>query len=188
MSETHETDTPDAGLIAYQNGDYATALKEWQQRAQNGHAQAMHNIGILYQQGLGTTIDETLAEEWIRKAAVAGLASAQTHLAYLLMQDERHQEARLWWEQAAEQNDADAQNELGLLYHHGIGLERDDDTAADFFEAAAIQGHVGAQFNLGVLYANGRRYNHARHWWEKAAALGSEDAHNALNKLVEMGI
>ncbi len=42
-----------AGVDAYERGDYDTALKEWRPLAEQGHAQAQLNLGIMYSQGLG---------------------------------------------------------------------------------------------------------------------------------------
>ena len=56
---------------------------------------------------------------------------------------------------AAVQGDASAQNNLGLIYHKGRGVERDDAEAVKWFSKAAEQGHATAQFNLGIMYDNG---------------------------------
>lgn len=180
--------TQDAGLIAYQQGDYETALNEWHKLAESGNSQAMHNLAILYENGLGVAQDEAQAQYWCEQSAQAGNLHAQTHLGYILRQQGNFQAANDWWQRAADAGDADAQNNLGLAYHHGEGVEQDNDTAADWFEAAALQNHAGAQFNMGVLYANGQRFAHARHWWHKAAELGNEDAQAALAQLDAMGV
>ncbi|MFB3079630.1 MAG: hypothetical protein ACE1Y4_16655, partial [Lysobacterales bacterium] len=46
-----------AGKDAYDQGDYATALKEWQPLAKQGDAFAQSNLGRLYQYGLGVPQD-----------------------------------------------------------------------------------------------------------------------------------
>lgn len=177
----------DAGLIAFQQGDYATAFSEWEKLAQAGHSQAMHNLAIMYEQGLGITPNPEQALYWCQQSAQAGNTQAQTHLGYILHANEQPKAAIEWWQKAAEAGDADAQNNLGLAYHTGQGVAKDDDSAADWFEAAAQQNHSEAQFNMGVLYANGQRFSHARHWWNKAAKQGNENAQQALQQLDDMG-
>ena len=59
------------------------------------------------------------------------------------------------FEAAAALNDARGQNNLGLMYARGQGVERDYDRAAELFQAAADQGLGQALSNLGVLYENG---------------------------------
>ncbi|MCZ6609182.1 MAG: sel1 repeat family protein, partial [Alphaproteobacteria bacterium] len=35
------------GVAAYKRGDYATALKEWRPLAEQGHANAQDNLGLM---------------------------------------------------------------------------------------------------------------------------------------------
>ena len=55
----------------------------------------------------------------------------------------------------AEQGDAVAQFNLGVMYSDGDGVPQDDAEAVRWFRLAADQGHALAQFNLGVMYATG---------------------------------
>ncbi len=41
----------DKGSEAYARGDYATALREWRPLAEQGHASAQSNLGVIYDQG-----------------------------------------------------------------------------------------------------------------------------------------
>jgi TPR repeat protein len=79
---------------------------------------------------------------------------------------------------AAEQGNADAQNELGLLYSEGRGVDQSFVQAKQWFEKAAEQGHAGAQVNLGTLYllGNGAPQSDqmALAWFRRAAE--KEDA------------
>ena len=68
------------GVAAYKRGDYATALKEWRPLAEQGHANAQDNLGLMYTKGLGVPQDYAAAAKWYRKAAEQGLASAQMRL------------------------------------------------------------------------------------------------------------
>ena len=60
------------------------------------------------------------------------------------------------WKPLADQGDAIAQYNLGLMYAYGEGVPEDDAEAVRWYRLAADQGHAGAQYNLGVMYANGR--------------------------------
>ena len=53
----------------------------------------------------------------------------------------------------AKQGDAEAQNDLGLMYRFGQGVLQNDKEAVRWYHLAAEQGHANAQFNLGVMYA-----------------------------------
>lgn len=180
------TNTPEKGIEAYQNGDFATALTEWLTLAQEGNAQACHNIAILYLNGQGVEQDTEQGKMWCLKAAERGHTIAKTHLGFLFAEEGNMSAAIQWWEQAAQEGNADAQNQLGLIYHRGEGVTQDDETAADWFEAAAMQNQAEGQFNLGVLYANGQRFAHAKHWWQKAADQGYQPALDALSQLANL--
>jgi len=60
-----------AGVDAYDQGDYATALKEWRPLADQGDADAQFNLGVMYQEGRGVLQDYVQAHMW------ASLAAAQ---------------------------------------------------------------------------------------------------------------
>ena len=76
--------------------------------------------------------------------------------------------------QVAEQGNAEAQFNLGLMYDNGQGVRQDYAQAVQWYRKAAEQGYAEAQFNLGVMYANGQgvRQDHAQavQWYRKAAS------------------
>ncbi len=57
------------GLKAYQQGDYATALKEWKPLAEQGHADAQVNLGVMYLEGQNVPRDYKTAIKWLTLAA-----------------------------------------------------------------------------------------------------------------------
>ncbi len=65
------------GWAAYYRGDYATALKEWQPLAEQGHPGAQHNLGVMYFDGEGVSQSYSVAMKWWHKAAEQGYAKAQ---------------------------------------------------------------------------------------------------------------
>ena len=52
------------GLTAYQNGDYATALREWTPLAKQGNARAQYNLGHIYFKGKSVPQDYKTAVKW----------------------------------------------------------------------------------------------------------------------------
>ncbi len=56
---------------------------------------------------------------------------------------------------AAENGDAEAQYQLGLMYRQGLGVPKNDAQAASWHHLAAEQGHAGARLQLDVLYHTG---------------------------------
>lgn len=56
------------------------------------------------------------------------------------------------WQKQAENNNAIAQNYIGIQYFLGLGVQQDYQEAKKWYELAAKNGLVDAQFNLGLLY------------------------------------
>lgn len=75
--------TLEEGLDAYRAGDYVTAFKKWQPLAEEGHAKAQYNLGLLYYNGRGVNQDYAQARHWYLKAAQQGQAFAQNNLGKL---------------------------------------------------------------------------------------------------------
>ncbi len=77
-----------AGIDAYERGDYGTALKEFRPLADQGFAAAQHNLGIMYAEGHGVAQDYQEAVRWYRLAAVQGHASGQFSLGAMYAEGE----------------------------------------------------------------------------------------------------
>ena len=67
----------EAGMRAYANGDYATALRELTPVAENGNALAQFTIGFMYTNGRGVPQDDEEAFRWYLMAAEQQHADAQ---------------------------------------------------------------------------------------------------------------
>ena len=59
----------------------------------------------------------------------------------------------------AEQGDAHAQFELGMMYEAGQSVPQNHVEAANWYRKAAENGHTGAQSNLGGMYFVGNGSN-----------------------------
>ena len=58
----------------YSNGkgtavDKAKALMWYEKAAEQGHASAQFNCGVMYYNGQGTAVDDSKAKAWLQKAA-----------------------------------------------------------------------------------------------------------------------
>jgi len=87
--------------------------------------------------------------------------------------------------------DISAQLMLGALYSKGGAVTRDDKTAAEWFQKAALQGNIDAQFLLGNLYENSQlpqSYPQAAIWYQKAAQQGMAKAQVRLGHLFSHGL
>ena len=70
----------DAGVTAYDRGDYAVALREFRPLAEQGDARAQFYLGFMYSNGDGVPHDFAEAVAWYRRAAEQGCANAQHNL------------------------------------------------------------------------------------------------------------
>lgn len=61
------------------------------------------------------------------------------------------------WQPQADAGDANAQYNIGWLYHNGYGLAVDDQQALYWWQQAAEQNHIDARFALASLYTQGGR-------------------------------
>jgi TPR repeat protein len=70
----------DAGLSAYENHDYATAMKEWRPLAEGGNARAQFLVALLYYDGKAVAQDYGEAAKWFEQSADRGYTRAQYNL------------------------------------------------------------------------------------------------------------
>jgi uncharacterized protein len=179
-----------AGVTAYDQGNYATAVQEWQPSADRGDPNAEFNLGLMYQLGRGVPQDDKQAAEWYRKAAGQGVAAAQFNLGVLYANGQgveaNPQEAIQWFLQAAAQGIHAAEMNLGDLYSDSKSPAKNYGEAATWYRKAAERGVLSAEFDLGVLYDLGegmpQSYMDAIYWYTKAADAGYAPA------MVNLGI
>jgi len=91
----------------------------------------------------------------------------------------------------AEQGDAVAQHNLGAMYFHGQGVQKDERKAFEWIHKAAQQGDADAQGALFGMYYEGAGVKQdrakAEAWLRKAAAQGLPSAIKTLQELLGDG-
>lgn len=100
-----------------------------------------------------TTIDELKAK------ADKGDVEAQLNLGYMYLYGINginidYKQALAYYEEAAKQDSAIANNNLGSLYFSGIGTDINYDKAIYFFDKATSLGSHDAAVNLAIIYLN----------------------------------
>ncbi len=89
----------------------------------------------------------------------------------------------------AEAGDAEAQNDLGVIYDNGNVLPQNLVQAVAWYLKAAEQGHAPAQANLAFAYANGRGVPRndveAVAWYRKGTAQGHRVSQMSLYRMYE---
>ena len=93
--------------------------------------------------------------------------------------------------QAADQGDAEAQYNLGVIYNNGEGVPKDDAEAVRWFQLAAEQGYAKAQFELGYKYRWGQGVPlddaEAVRWYRLAAEQGDDIGQFSLGTMYAVG-
>lgn len=157
VSLAQTSDTADAGLAAYEQGDYAKAVREWSILAEQGDKWAQFNLGLLYTNGQGVAQDYQEAVRWYRLSAEQGNALAQYNLgvAYANGQGfaQNFKEAVRLYQLSAEQGQAAAQYNLGVAYTNGQGVRQDYVYALMWLRIAATGGFQRAAKNRDLIAA-----------------------------------
>lgn len=146
--------------MAYASGDIAKARNIWEEMAANGDAQAMNNLGVLYDTGKGVEPDIGRALHWFAKSANAGNPSGMNNYGRMLEQGRgmpaNAEEAARWFDLAAREGQSEAQYNLGILYEMGRGVPRDETAAAAWYSRAASLRQKDALAKLGHFYRIGK--------------------------------
>lgn len=99
--------------VAYDRADYASALKIWLPKAQEGDAAAQVTVGEIFEKGLGVSADYQAAAQWYEKAATQGNFQAQLNLGHLyekgLGVPQSKEAAMRWYRKSAGLEDAGLQ-------------------------------------------------------------------------------
>ncbi len=97
-----------------------------------------------------------------------------------------------WYELAAVQGVAAAQNNLGHMYSQGLGVQQDKARAVELWREAAKAGHSTAYYNLGLAYFRGdgteKNEIEATQWFAQAADAGLKDGQFAIGEMYRLGI
>ncbi len=92
----------------------------------------------------------------------------------------------------AENGDAEAQFNLGILYDTGQGVRQDYQEAARWYQMAGDQGHPTALYNLGLLYFEGKGVERDRTvalaLYRHSAQNGDSDAFSSIGYMYLYGL
>ncbi len=95
------------------------------------------------------------------------------------------------WRPLAEQGNKWAQNNLGAMYHDGLGVAQDYQQSVKWHTLSAKQGVAAAQNHLGQMYVNGlglpKDYQEGVKWFRLSAEQGFSDAQSNLGIMYANG-
>ncbi len=144
-----------AGDEAFSVGDYEGAHAIWQPLADAGDADSQFGMGMLYANGFGVDMDDTLALTYYGLAAEQGHGQALCNLGTMHANGwgvpQSDDEAFKFYAQAAELGVTEAQSNLSSMYARGYGTEQDMVQAHMWISVAAGLNHSGAEYKLEEL-------------------------------------
>ncbi len=88
--------------------------------------------------------------------SIALPARAEIEKARDLMESHQFEEAMKELMPAARSGNADAEELIGVMYAMGLGVERDDERAFEWYLRSSMKGHPGAQSGIGWYFEVGR--------------------------------
>ncbi len=158
--------------------DLQAAYGWYRLAADQGHAVAQTNLGLMYGMGLGVPLDMGAMAQLLQKAAEAGEVRAQAQLGRLYLDGEgvtrSASEAVRWFRNAAAQGHQGAQFFFAVLLQKGIGVPRDMEAAMAWFRRAAEHGHRLAMLELAQVFELGHCFAAdpaaAKQWRDRAKA------------------
>tara|TARA_B100000959_G_scaffold104391_1_gene110093 strand:+ start:665 stop:1219 length:555 start_codon:yes stop_codon:yes gene_type:complete len=145
----------ESGSIAFERGDYKTALKEFKDLAEHNDSHGQYGMGLMYDLGTGVSMNFEEAAKWYQLSAEQGNADAQNNLATMYAEGEgvekdTHKAGKLY-ESAAQQGNFDAPNNLGTMYLQGLGITRNYIRAYMWFHLGEMKGDRAAKKNRAFV-------------------------------------
>ena len=172
---------------------YETAVRRWLivlSRVDYGVA-AWGNLSEESQQDMDAVV------KMMREAAETGLVDAQVALGQIYDQGQgvprNALAAHAWLRAAADQDDAIALTQLGIIYHFGRPphIYPSYEAALECYRKAADQGQAEAMLNLGIIHRDGlgtpQDFRQALVWFREAAERGVADAEFNLGRMFATG-
>lgn len=181
--------------------DYWKAFEFYEDAAHQGITQAMYNLAIFYEWGLGADLNSDLQKQqriyWLEKAAERGLPQAESELASLIwieniLNDSSRERADLLRKRSKEKGlNVGTFFTLGLTPWEIKNFQR----IIPVYEELAQEGQKEAQFQLGSIYFNGEAVlsgipqdqKNGSYWLIQAAENGHVEAQFRVGLISHFG-
>ncbi len=167
---------------------------EWTKKAaEKGDTESQYHLGLMYKTGDGVLQDDAQALEWYIKAAEKKHAGAMLQMGSYYYYSNEYEKGLHWLQQAAEQDVADANIFLGKMYKGGKGVKKDFDQALNYYLKANELDSIFSEYLIsyinetGIMYYQGKDYEKAFEWFQKAADRGDGKAQYFLGDMYNKG-
>lgn len=175
--------------------DLATALHWYLQAAKNGNIEAITQVGLMYYNGIGTTVDYNAAAKWLNRHPLNFLCDgpavytlAEMYFYGRGVKQDYLRAFDLYQFATINGYNFNAWFRMGEMYEYGYGVEVDNQRAIECYIKAANGGNVVAMSKLGLIYETGeiveQDYSEAKHWYALAAYKGNAFAAAKLAEIL----
>ena len=177
----------------FDQNNYEAALIEANRSAENGDADSLNLLGIMYQDGLGVKNNLSkaisnfeLAIEQNSEKALLNLSQIYSSKKYGRMDKKKAEDLFLLAVNAADQTVAtEASFSLGLMYYFNEVFSENEFKAIKYLTLAADNMHVDAIKALGHL---AKTQTAAFYWYAKASKLNDPEAEFLTGQMLFWGI
>ena len=201
IQRSAESGNPDAqcemGIILLRDDcgrpkDVQQSIKWLSLGADQEHPQSMQILGIhLFHGFTEIAKDREKAIDLLRKAAKKGNLGAQIDIGQIYAFDpeyeDRKKEGFNILLPLAEAGNENAFRPVAIMLQNGIGVEKNTDSAIEWFTKSAKKGDASSQYELGDIYLNEKNIKLAMDWYTKSAENGDIKAQNKLGEIYSAG-
>lgn len=129
----------------YFSGQYGEAFSRCLDCAKQGNHKCQRFLGWIYYSGKNGLVDYEKAMEWFQKAIESNDAEAMYGLANIYYVKKDFQKAITWYLRSEKSGFIPARFRVGLMYQHGLGIEKDKKIAFQYYSSAASSGNLPAE-------------------------------------------
>jgi len=139
----------------YFSGQYEKAFKLCSEGAKAGNVKCQRFLGWIYYTGKGHPVDFDMSAKWFRKAIQSDDAEAMYGLAGLHYSKKEYEQALSWYDKSATGGYVPGMFRAGLMFLHGLGMQKNISLAYEKFYEAAKEGNLPAKRAYLVLLLKG---------------------------------
>ena len=159
--------------------DNQEGVKFFRISAENGNSVAWQNLGLHYETGNGCPQDYNEAEKCFRKSIEMGHEDTCQHLASLLYDHQKYDEAFVFANRAAKHGVVASYSMVGRMYMKGQGCTKDQQKGFEFYQKGAQADVPEGLYKAGCCYMKGKGtskdLSQAKTLLSRAEAEGNQD-------------
>ncbi|MFY9074485.1 tetratricopeptide repeat protein [Malaciobacter mytili] len=165
--------------------DYKKALEYLEKGVELNNSNCINLLGLFYEKGYGVEKNMQTAISYYKQIANFDKYAAN-NLANYYRDNKNYKEAFKYYEIGSQLGNDESMNELGIIYEQGLGVQKDMQTALNYYNKAYNANlNPHAAYNIGLIYhyAKGgikKDLQLAKKWYKRSTI---DDAKKQLAKI-----